>query len=54
MKSVDGSKFTFYISKDYMQMPKGKIEFMDKPLEQYLENQKTIIFVDGEKECQEI
>lgn len=32
-------------------MPKRKIEFMNKPLEEYLENQKTIIFVDGEKEC---
>ncbi|CAD8093987.1 unnamed protein product [Paramecium primaurelia] len=54
LKSLDGSKFTFYISKDYMQMPKRNIEFMNKPLEEYLENQKTIIFVDGEKECQDI
>ncbi|CAD8170240.1 unnamed protein product [Paramecium octaurelia] len=54
MKSVDGSKFTSYVSKDFMQIPKRKIEFMDKPLQEYLDNQKTIIFVDGEKECQEV
>ncbi|CAD8090765.1 unnamed protein product [Paramecium sonneborni] len=54
LKSVDRSKFTFYISKDYMQFPKRNFQFMDQPLQNYLENHKTIIFVDGEKQCQEL